>query len=90
MALVPLIERSGIVVLFANTKTNEETSSVITDGLPIIAAVAESFGLLLSHLGDEAAPAGVVDQSGRTSCCLLLIGLTLAGAALADMMQVQD
>ncbi len=90
MALVPLIERGGVVVLFANTKANKKTSSVVADGLSIIGAVAEALRLFLSHFGDEAAPPSVIDEGGRTPCCLLLVSLALAGAALADMMQVQD
>ncbi|WP_223925566.1 helicase RepA family protein, partial [Aeromonas caviae] len=42
-------------------------------------------GLVLGHLGDEAAPAGVVDQGRCAPRCLLLVGLSLAGAsALID------
>jgi hypothetical protein len=89
-ALVPLVKRGSVVVLLAHAEAHEEAAPVVADGLPVIGAVAQALGLVLGHLGNEAAPAGIVDQGRSAPRRLLLVGLAFAGAALADVVQVQD
>ncbi|WP_444979000.1 hypothetical protein, partial [Aeromonas caviae] len=59
-------DRRGFFVRFGVSKQNYD---------------ATPLDLVLGHLGDEAAPAGVVDQGRCAPRCLLLVGLSLAGAA---------
>ena len=82
---VPAIKRRGVVVLLADAETHEVAAALITDGLPVVGAVAEALCLILGHASDVTTPPGVVDQRRCATRSLLLVGLPFAGASLADV-----
>lgn len=57
---VPAIKRRGVVVLLADAETHEVAAALITDGLPVVGAVAEALCLILGHASDVTTPPGVV------------------------------
>lgn len=50
-ALIPLVMRSSVVILFADTKTDKEAAPVVADGLTVIGAVAEALSLVQPFTG---------------------------------------
>lgn len=89
MTLIPTIIVNLGVVLFANAETDKELPAVFPDRLSVVDAVSMVLRFFVSHLRDETAPSGIIDKSRRTTYCLLLIGLPVAGAAFADMVQIK-
>lgn len=89
MTLIPTIVVNFGIVLFADTKTDKELPAVFPDRLSVIGAVRMVLRFFVSHFRDEPAPSGIIDKSRGTTYCLLLIGLPVAGAAFADMVQIK-